>query len=235
MLLCLINNFLSPLFRHGKILYFNDANYQILAYYYSNENNYSNKYIKKNINTISPQFIGKIEIDNEWLSDINVDEPFQRHGIGATLVALALQYLDLQYIACVQPHEAYCYCLTRPGEYLIASCLRHDILKEQHCYFSQDLLDMIEDGKEDPGLNSLIVKKAVNFISSCRLENDDFNIGKELGDNQFTPYSQETAGELSAFINPAFVSSALYSQSQHTHLAIKQAETIQYGRGHIMS
>lgn len=140
----------------GKILYLLEDT-QIDAYFY-NDNTLEDDEIEKryeddeyNINT---DFIhvGHIIIDDEWLHNIAVKEAYRKNKIGSILIELAVEYLNLNKIACVNG-DRYQYSLTADGENLIVYCITQQIISEQMCIIRG--VPLVNESDSDPGLISI--------------------------------------------------------------------------------
>lgn len=114
------------------------------------------------------------DADELWLSEVDVAPHMQRRGIGTTLVELALEF-DLSHVPAVEQHDNYRYCLSVPGQRLVARCIESGLIPIELCYFSSAqrehnrpwstaLLKSSADGGEkraDPQLDSAVILQAI--------------------------------------------------------------------------
>jgi hypothetical protein len=153
-------------FENGKILYVLEGeNDQIVAYFYNYldyfhpEEANINDAIRAAFNNIFEEDelknIGHIAVaEQQWLDHIEVDAHYRRVGIGTNLIRLAIDYLELNSIACVRENDAYEYSLTEAGERLIAHCTQVDppIVTPNMCVFSGQV-PLTDEASGDPGLD----------------------------------------------------------------------------------
>lgn len=130
--------------------------------------------------------VGRLEIADDWLNNVEVKERYRRRGIASRMIRYAVEHLELQQIACVTESDAYEYSLTSDGESLIASCLRHRIITPDMCFFST-VSDVnpagpeILSGDDDPGYDSGTVMAEVVALNPAAAP-DEADLGSSDSD-----------------------------------------------------
>jgi len=173
----------------GKInrfyLYFEESDQIYVRTYYSSDDNLTEYNLKEqyedNKQAILDECsnsIGEINVDNGWLANISVHYAYQGEGIGSNLVRLAIKYLDLLYVPCVQIHGSYEYSLTPEGERLVASCIRKGIIDPTMCYFSREDPSLLDDDvnfSDDPRYDSHIIRDTLPSPIDTDYNQDPFD------------------------------------------------------------
>jgi GNAT superfamily N-acetyltransferase len=120
--------------------------------------------------------------EETWLSAIEVDEGFQKQGIGTELVRLAVKHLEDFFIPGVQESDDYAFSLSTGGANLINACLRRGFINEALILFPPEV--PVKNGVEvDPGL--IIGFGRIGDIYTQRMREQDRN---DLSDDaRFSP------------------------------------------------
>jgi len=93
--------------------------------------------------------------EGNWLDEVRVDPSCQRQGVATTLIELALSEIDSDMlVACVAQSSAYEFSLTGPGEALIESCVRKNILPIENLR-GVNQVPLVEGTAFDPGYVSI--------------------------------------------------------------------------------